>query len=96
MEKICVICGRPFESHHGTEVCSADCFSIRKHISDTNSNLRRRNHESGTLISKTCPVCGKNFEGLRNKYCSAECAQAARSANIKKYNKHYYKKYKGR
>lgn len=44
MKKICVICGRTFDSHYGSEVCSQNCFTIRKRINDENSNLRRKNH----------------------------------------------------
>lgn len=91
MKKICVICGRTFDSHYGSEVCSQNCFTIRKRINDENSNLRRKNHESNTPILKKCPVCGQDFEGLRNKYCSKKCAQIMRSTNIKIYNKYYYK-----
>lgn len=91
MKKICIICGRTFDSHYGSEVCSQNCFTIRKRINDENSNLRRKNHESNTPILKKCPVCGQDFEGLRNKYCSKKCAQIMRSTNIKIYNKYYYK-----
>lgn len=52
MKKICVICGRTFDSHYGSEVCSQNCFTIRKRINDENSNLRRKNHESNTPILK--------------------------------------------
>mgnify|MGYP004473375029 CR=1 FL=1 len=92
MQKKCTICGALFESHHGIEVCSESCRLERKRISDIKSNARRKNHESDIPILKKCPVCGKEFETFRNKYCSKECTEIVRKKNLRLYSKYYYKK----
>lgn len=91
MQKKCTICGSLFESHYGTEVCSESCRLERKRIYDANSNARRKNHESNIPVTKVCPVCGKEFETFRNKYCSKECAEIVKKKNLHLYNKYYYK-----
>lgn len=90
MQKKCTVCGQAFESHYGIEVCSESCRLERKRISDINSNARRRNHESDIPVVKVCPICKKEFETFRNKYCSKECAGVARKKNLCIYNKYYY------
>ena len=91
MQKKCTVCGRVFESHYGTEVCSETCRIERKRIYDMNSNARRKNHESDIPVTKVCPVCGKEFDTFRNKYCSKDCSEFARKKNIRIYNRDYYK-----
>lgn len=68
--KKCTVCGQEFVSYNGREVCSDECFQKRKHEMEREANYRRRKGLSCTPITYTCPVCGKEFEGLREKYCS--------------------------
>lgn len=86
----CTICGREFMSYYGREVCGEQCFDERKRQYDGLANYRRKNKLSGALIDKTCPICGKRFETLRNKYCSPECSKIARKNHIKVNSKEYY------
>lgn len=45
------------------------------------------------LVKKTCPVCGKEFEGkTTQKYCSYTCKLKNVRDNTKEYRKEYYKK----
>lgn len=47
------------------------------------------------LVSKTCPICGKEFEGKTNqKFCSQDCRIKHANANSQKYRAEYYKKNK--
>lgn len=46
--------------------------------------------ESNTPIDKVCPVCGNNFQGLREIYCSPECSRRARERAVKENSKQYY------
>lgn len=86
----CKICGKKFESHNGIEVCSNDCRLERKRRQDKKSNERRKNGESNLPIIYTCQVCGKQFEGLAQKYCSDECRLIARNRQVKENNKIHY------
>lgn len=94
MQKKCTICGKMFESKHGTEICSEACRVERKRIQDIKSNARRRAHESDIPVTKDCPICGRQFETIRNKYCSKECAEFARRKGIRAYDRWYHRKEK--
>ena len=39
---------------------------------------------------KRCSVCGNNFQGLREIYCSPECSRRARERAVKENSKQYY------
>lgn len=88
--KKCTVCGQEFESYNGREVCSDECFQKRKHEMEREANYRRRKGLSCTPITYTCPECGKEFEGLREKYCSDECRKIARERIMHENNKWYY------
>lgn len=57
-------------------------------------NFRRYNKLSNTPIDKVCPVCGNNFQGLREIYCSPECSRRARERAVKENSKQYYQDHK--
>lgn len=86
----CTVCGQEFESHNGKEVCSKECEIERRHKYEKEANYRRRKGLSCTPISYTCLVCGKQFEGLRQKYCSEECRKMGRKEHVNENNKRYY------
>ena len=65
--KKCTVCGQEFESYNGIEVCSDVCFQKRKHEIEREANYRRRKGLSCVPITYTCPVCGKDFQGLKRK-----------------------------
>lgn len=89
--KICTVCGSEFVSHNGTEVCSESCRLERKREQDRKGNKRRYAKESNTPFNRVCPICGREFESLKNFYCSAECTGKARKQNIKENNMAYYR-----
>jgi len=88
--KECTVCGQKFESRYGKEVCSDECFVKRKQKQDAEGNERRRTGRSGEPITKTCPWCGSEFEGLKRKYCSPECSEAARKQRKEELFDEYY------
>lgn len=90
----CTICGRQFLSVNGIEVCSEECRQERKKRQDREGNFRRYNKLSNTPIDKTCPTCGKSFQGLRKVYCSPECSQKAKRRALKENSKQYYETHK--
>ena len=51
---------------------------------------RRRKGLSCVPITYTCPVCGKEFKGLREKYCSDKCRKVAKDKIMHENNKWYY------
>lgn len=88
--KKCVICGRKFNSHNGTEVCSDECRKERRHQHEKAANLRRNQKISNTPITYTCKICGKTFAGMRQKYCSDKCRTIARKHQLSEYGRLYY------
>jgi predicted nucleic acid-binding Zn ribbon protein len=88
--KNCTVCGCEFESHYGKEVCSDKCFLERKQLHDAIGNKRRYSGTAKEPISKTCPWCGNNFEGLNRRYCSPECSESARKQRRKELFDEYY------
>lgn len=92
--KKCSVCGKEFLSKYGAEICSEECKQIRKKEQDRKGNLRRYSGESSVPFEKVCPECGKEFETLRNVYCSKECAGKARKRNVKEENVRYYKEHR--
>lgn len=90
----CSICGREFLSVNGVQVCSEECRQERKKRQDSFVNFRRYNKLSNTPIDKICPVCGNNFQGLREIYCSPECSRRARERAVKENSKQYYQDHK--
>ena len=73
---LCLTCGAPIPAlSHGKakRFCSRRCYNKWWHA----------NHTDRTTYNRTCPVCGKVFTVRSNKcqkYCSADCYQAARKA----------------
>lgn len=86
----CTICGQEFESYNGREVCSDKCLMERKKKYEKVSNYRRYHGLSCEPMHYTCQICGKEFEGLREKYCSDECREIARKVQVRENNKMYY------
>lgn len=86
----CTVCGQEFESHNGKEVCSDKCFAERKKKYDKTSNYRRYHGLSCVPIHYVCKNCGKDFEGLRQKYCSEACRETARKNHVNENNKAYF------
>lgn len=89
--KKCKICGNEFESYNGKEVCGPACELVRKKEYDRIGNYRRYHGLSGQPEKKICPICNKEFEGLRNKYCGKTCSNIARKMASKELFKEYYK-----
>jgi len=83
------MCGKQFPSRYGKEVCSEQCFIVRKRLSDQKGNEKRKQGLSGQLDEKICPECGNSFEGLIRKYCP-ECSDQVRINTRKKLFKEYY------
>lgn len=81
-------------SERGIEVCSEECRMERKKRNDKNSNERRKKGESNIPITYTCLVCGKEFEGLAQRYCSDTCREKARKEQVKENNRIHYEKVK--
>lgn len=72
-ERICVICGRSFTAHQGTQkVCSEAC---REEYKRRDARERMRRKKAGIHTETVCPVCGKTFvkKQTAQKYCSHEC-----------------------
>lgn len=86
----CTVCGREFLSVNGIQICGEECRQERKKQQDKAGNFRRYNKLSNTPIDKVCPVCGNNFQGLREIYCSPECSRRARERAVKENSKQYY------
>ena len=79
--KLCVNCGAPIQTpDYGREkqFCCRHCYNKWWHA----------NHTARTAYNRICPVCGKEFTVRSNKsqkYCSANCYQAARKAGGEEY-----------
>ena len=69
LEKICVICGKEFQTHIANKItCSSECSSKRaKNLKQARCGVKT--HE------KTCVICGKEFQTNQptKKTCSPEC-----------------------
>lgn len=94
--KKCTVCGKEFESHSGIEVCSEKCFVERRRKWEKMSNDRRREERLNDPITYTCKNCGKQFDGMRQKYCSEECKKIARKNHVKENNRVHYENVKNR
>ena len=90
----CTVCGQEFLSANGVEVCSEQCRIERKKEQDKKGNYRRYHGFSKEPFDKICPVCGKRFEGLREKYCSKECSSKAKRKAVKELSDRYYLEHK--
>lgn len=88
--KNCRICGQLFEAHYGKEVCSEECAKARKDEQNKEGNYRRYHGLSNEPYVKICPVCGKEFEGLNQTYCSIECSNEGRKKIRKEVSDEYY------
>ena len=80
--------------YNGIEVCSDECRLERKRQQDIKSNERRKNGQSNEPITYTCPICGKEFEGIAQKYCSKKCREIGRKKNVDENNRIHYEKVK--
>lgn len=71
MEKICVVCGKPFvTSGYAAKFCSFECSEV--------CGKAHRVKPDGWVYHGTCPRCGKQFESKRTrKYCTDECLYQA-------------------
>lgn len=87
----CSICGKPFKSYNGLQVCSEECRLERTRIQNKKGNYRRRKGISGTPERKICPICGKGFDSYHNmKYCNKECYLIAKRNKDKENFRIYY------
>lgn len=76
IERPCAFCGKPFTSmHKSVKYCSSECSRAanRKYFREY------ARHDAEMKEQRTCERCGKMLEGTRRKYCSDECAEAARA-----------------
>lgn len=87
----CTVCGREFESYNGREVCSESCFLERKRKWEKETRSRKKHNQLNSPITYICPICGKQFEGMRQKYCSNECRAIGRKQHVDENNKKYRK-----
>lgn len=92
MIKICIVCGKEFESEHGTVTCSDYC-----HLENIRRNQYRHDLIRKGILKrekKKCPVCGKNFTCNRNNivYCSKSCREDATKKRRRDYFATYYEK----
>jgi len=85
MDKICIVCGKPFQikpSHADKRVtCSMACMAklYREKLKGEDNP-----HWRGGDVKKICPKCGREFSvapSAKNsrKYCSRKCAWEART-----------------
>ena len=90
MKKICVICGKEFNSKNGITTCSDMCYEIKTKKALRKNELIRQNKLKRE--HRKCPVCGKKFEVNRSHlvYCSAECREISTKEKKKEYFKNYY------
>lgn len=72
----CKNCGKEFTTLHPLKCyCSEDCKKEYE---------KKRIH----IYKKTCPICGKEFSGIkRQKHCSRECRDQARRNTLKLFEK---------
>ncbi len=76
--KICVICGKSFETDvHNKSVCSTHCQIMLQRAYNLKSYHKRA--AAKKIRFKTCIVCGKSFEPVKGNQviCSDDC-QAVR------------------
>lgn len=85
----CTVCGREFESHNGREVCSESCFLERKRKWEKETRKRKKCNQLNDPITYTCAICGRQFDGMRQKYCSDECRAIGRKQHVDENNKYY-------
>lgn len=82
IQKTCVICAKPFEVPY--------CFRSQRACGRACSDMMRRKK-----ITRTCPMCGKEFSGLPSTItmtCSATCGALLRSGvNHVRWNKERFK-----
>lgn len=90
----CTICRHEFLSVNGIQVCSEECREERKKQQDKLGNYRRYNNLANTPIDKVCPICGNEFQGLREVYCSPSCSLKARRIAVKENSDRYYRENK--
>lgn len=71
---ICGTCGKEFDPENKQKrYCTEECKAVAR---KANMKRYREKHktEAPKEYYKTCPVCGVEFTGGRNKiYCSAKC-----------------------
>lgn len=82
-EMKCEICGKVIQGPKwtGRKFCSRKCFAEHLHLNlmgKPRPEVRGQKPHLWTRVSKTCPVCGKEFlvkasHSSRRKYCSKKC-----------------------
>lgn len=83
-ERICVICGRSFTAHQGTQkVCGETC---REEYKRRDARERMRRKKAGIHTETVCPICGTAFtkKQTAQKYCSHECYKKAEKQRERK------------
>jgi len=81
IKKICNFCKKPYIGSNIT-FCSKEC-QLAWHRAKREAEGRVKNPNYGR--ERPCLYCGELFKGVPSrKYCSCECAAAAKSKNIKK------------
>ncbi|MBR1730456.1 MAG: hypothetical protein IJ728_13145 [Selenomonadaceae bacterium] len=75
-QAVCPICGKSFQTFHGSKYCSQDC---KKEASKKAANKCYQKKHNVTSYTKICPVCGKEFTtNFKTKiYCSISCKKQA-------------------
>lgn len=74
--RTCRNCGKDIAFAHGSaRFCDAIC-----------REQYRRNQNRRPLQQKTCPICGKEFMGMKHeKYCGKNCSKIGHSRVVREY-----------
>lgn len=75
-ERKCLCCGKSMFGVHGSaKYCDAIC-----------REKYRQEQSRRPLHKKACPICGKEFMGMKHeKFCSKFCAKIAHNKRVKEY-----------
>ena len=79
--RICKYCGKQHHKRHNKDFCSLEC---------RDSYRRKHPAPSKSLIKVNCPICGKEYETVKNKKrrktCSKECGrELVKRTNLERY-----------
>ena len=75
-DRKCLCCGKSlFFAHGSSKYCDAIC-----------REKYRRDQNRRPLQQKTCPICGKEFMGMKHeKYCGKNCSKIGHSRVVREY-----------
>lgn len=80
VDKICVLCGKPYKGVQRSRYCSRDCAEQAQAECRKDYKARKK-AERAIVYERVCKQCGKEFttNRIRVAYCSAKCQQAYNS-----------------